>query len=143
MMMHIDLSDLMDVMESGPNEMEFIYNCTTQKIVVISTLVEGIPEIGLDDEFIRLPDRREIDEYGMMSAFVAQLPPQLREKFELTLQGSGVFHKFKNAAAANGRLEQWYAYRDRCYHEVALRWCHDHQIEPIDQPNPEQKSLAN
>lgn len=82
------------------------------------------------DRFLRLPSQREIDEYGMMEAWIDSLPEGDRKAtLEMAIRGRGAFRRFKDTVARFGMDKRWYEYRDQCYARLARRWCDDNDIE--------------
>ena len=81
-------------------------------------------------EFISLPGKYEIDEYGMMEAFIETVEDtSLYNELSIAIGGRGAFRRFKDAVHCNGLGDKWYAYRDRQYVKVAKKWCEDNNIE--------------
>ena len=83
-----------------------------------------------EKDYIALPDRFEIDEYRMMTAFAESVEnPDMSDHLLLALRGSGAFRRFKDCALRLGIEKEWYAYRDQAYVKFAERWCEDEGIE--------------
>ncbi|MCK4599924.1 hypothetical protein KAU37_08935, partial [Candidatus Bipolaricaulota bacterium] len=80
-------------------------------------------------DYIRLPDQFEINEYHIMERFANSCSKEeVRIQLDQALQGSGAFRYFKNTVNQLGLANQWYAFRDRGYEEVAIEWCQAHGI---------------
>lgn len=45
------------------------------------------------------------------------------------IQGRGAFRYFKDSIHDLGLAQDWYAYRDRRYEEIAIAWCEAKGIE--------------
>ncbi|HUT60129.1 MAG TPA: UPF0158 family protein [Phycisphaerae bacterium] len=83
--------------------------------------------------FVLLPDSFEIHEWRMMEDFSISLDnddhaAQLSE----AIHGSGAFGRFKSAVHRLGLADQWYAYRDARYREIALEFCKENNI-PLEE----------
>lgn len=82
------------------------------------------------DEYLALPDRSEIDEYGMMERFAMGLDdPGARDAALTALRGRGAFRYFKDTVHRLGLAPAWYAHRDSAYLDVARAWCEANGIE--------------
>jgi len=81
-------------------------------------------------DYVRLPDQFEIDEYHMMERFADSCVEEgARIQLDRVLRGSGAFRCFKDTVNHLGFAKRWYAFRDRCYEEVAIEWCQAHGID--------------
>ena len=82
------------------------------------------------DDYLALPDRFEIDEYRMMEDFAMGLDDSLqRDEAQASLRGAKAFRRFKDTIHRFGLSDNWYAYRERAYTEVARTWCEANGIE--------------
>jgi len=76
--------------------------------------------------FKRLPERRDINEYGMMEDFAYEhKSPELFE----AIDGRGAFRRFKSAIRRLGLEQEWYIFRDAQYRRAAQEWCEECGIE--------------
>ena len=83
-----------------------------------------------EHEYLALPDRIDVDEYGMMAGFADTVDnPDTHNHLALALHGRGVFRRFKDLVRYFGIEKEWYAYRDREYLKFAQQWCEDEGIE--------------
>ena len=48
------------------------------------------------------------------------------------IQGRGAFRRFRDTVERLGLLNEWYEFRDNCYRERAVSWCHGHNISFVD-----------
>ena len=75
-------------------------------------------------DYLALPDRFEIDEYRMMEDFVTGLNDSgRRDEAQASLRGAKAFRRFKDTIHRFGISDDWYAYRERAFTEVARTWC--------------------
>lgn len=79
--------------------------------------------------FKRLPERRDINEYGMMESFAEE-----HESSELyaAISGRGAFRRFKDAARRLGLEQEWYHFRDAQYEHIAREWCRECDLDLED-----------
>jgi hypothetical protein len=81
-------------------------------------------------DYVRFPDQFEIDEYHIMERFADSCVEEgARTQLNRALRGSGAFRRFKDTVSQLGFAKRWYAFRGRCYGEVAIKWCRAHGID--------------
>ena len=141
----VRLQDIIDGMEWQSDEMTSYLNTRTGEVVTvaaehISAAEEGEEDVELADwerdamavaravvestDYVRLPDQFEINEYHIMERFANSCSEEeARIQLDQALRGSGAFRYFKNTVNQLGLANQWYAFRDRGYEEVAIEWC--------------------
>lgn len=79
------------------------------------------------ENYIPLPSKEEINEYGMLVDFCNSLEDSdLKNKI---LESNESFLKLKQSIESNGLLSQWYDYREVRERELAISWCKDNNIE--------------
>ena len=76
-----------------------------------------------------LPDRRDINEYGMMEDFAAMHPSAA---LYAAISGRGAFRRFKATIRRLGLEQQWYQFRDAQYKRIAMEWCEECGIDLED-----------
>ena len=82
------------------------------------------------DRFLRLPDQREINEYGMMEDFIDSLPDSAQKHtLEMAINGRGAFRRFKDTVNRYGIEDQWSAFSDAAYASLARHWCEENDVE--------------
>ena len=82
------------------------------------------------DRFVPLPDQFDAHEWDMMRKFIPTVEDEpIRDELQDAIHGAGAFRHFKSSIHRLGISDQWYAYRDSCYRELALEWCRDSGIE--------------
>jgi hypothetical protein len=151
--MKIDLNKIVEGMEFQNEDSEVYLKRTTGEIVMLGReeidaaeddenatdypewqqpLIETAKEIYVEDspDYLRLPDRFEIDEYRMMADFVETVDnPDHQQQLARSIRGSGAFRRFKDTAEELDLLESWFAYRDGEYRRLAMEWCQKKGIE--------------
>ena len=80
-------------------------------------------EILSSDDYLMLPDSFEIHEYQIMKDFCYTIPDEDTSGLFLDmLHGSGAFRRFKDLIYRYGIENDWYAYKDQAYKEIAIAW---------------------
>ena len=143
----VSLKDILEAMDFQLDEITAYLHRPTGRVVTVSDEAIRAAEQGDDsfvepleladargilargEDYLPLPDRFEIDEYRMMERFAAGMAdPSAREEVLSVLHGRGAFRRFKDAVRRIGLADEWYAYRNRGYEEVARAWCEEHGI---------------
>ncbi len=139
--MKVKLNDVVEALDFVNDETQYFYSIKTEEILMVwdgmvngetdPDLIEEIEESF--DEYIALPGRFEIDEYGVMEEFIDNLP-EGRKQDELydAIRGKGAFRRFKDAVYELGLEQKWYKYRDSAYEKLAIKWCEENGIERIN-----------
>ncbi len=151
-MKRIKLSNLADAFEEVFDGWEQYLNKDTGTITAVpeskglyddpDEWEEIIAMIEEGEQFVRLPNQYEINEYRVMEDFADFAGGGLKyvskeqanvigQKLYEALQGRGAFRRFKNTLNYYGIADEYYAYRHIYYVELAKEWCQDHEIEFI------------
>lgn len=144
------LDAVLEAMEFESTEADTFLNVKTGQLVRVTHEAYGAIERGentdpltgvpLDDvremlnskneDYLRTPDRFEINEYGMMCDFAESLEDESASgSLFIALEGQGAFRRFKDMVHHLGLAERWYKYRDEAYKETAKEWLEEHGIE--------------
>lgn len=87
---------------------------------------EQLPKVRealASDDFLALPSKIDINEYGIMKRFCGQVEdPGLREDLLRAIHGSGAFGRFKTLVHHRGMIDAWHAFRDRAVEDIAAEW---------------------
>lgn len=127
---------------NGECRIAAFYNKSTGEIIEISQASLGAYEDGepltdqfpndeknieklyaAKDEYVRLPDGDDIDEYDVMQSFAYEVPVKYRDSLLNALEGKGVFHRFKESLHRNNLTDDWYSYKSAAYRKEAREWC--------------------
>ena len=126
------LNDVIEALEMTSDTSKAFYDLVTKKIEWLDDFgmtrdeYEAASDVLDEHGFKRLPEQRDIDEYGMMRDFADEKnSPELRN----ALSGRGAFRRFKDMVYHLGLDQEWYQFRDQQYRRVALEWCEDAGIE--------------
>ena len=149
-MKSIKLSDLADAFEEVFDGWEQYLNIETGRITAVpeaandsddpSMWAEIIAMIEDGDQFVRLPNQYEIDEYRIMEEFADFAGSGLKyvsdeQAQEIgsalcdSLRGKGAFRRYKITLNKYGIAEEYYAYRHIYYTELAKEWCQVYGIK--------------
>lgn len=148
MTVRVALHDIIDGMQWQSDEMTAYLNLTSGQVVPVSDEDLAAAEAGdgladweaeareiargvlAGEDYIALPDRFDIDEYRMMERFAnAETEAEAGARLRQAIQGRGAFRYFKDSVHELGLAQQWYAYRDGQFEEVAIAWCEANGIE--------------
>ena len=115
-------------------------NIKSGEVVLVSD-----PDLtGMDDEhdidyyddnkdYICLPDNFDSNEYRMMQDFIGTVSDDnIAGTLSISLQGRGAFRRFKDHLYHFGIQDEWFAYRNKEYKQIAIEWCQDNNVEYID-----------
>ena len=87
-------------------------------------------EAGRGDRFLPLPDQFDAHEWEIMRKFACTVEDEaISDQLQDAIHGAGAFRYFKDSVHRLGVEDQWYAFRDRCYRELAIDWCEDNGVE--------------
>ncbi len=86
-------------------------------------------EVFDNHEMVPLPSSFDIHEYKMMEDFCYSVQDD-RTSNELLYQihGSGAFRRFKDAVHRLKIADDWYAFRDKAYEDIAIEWLEENGI---------------
>ncbi len=107
---------------------EGYYNLKTGEIVFQNDFFPETIEETEDDEYLRLPTQREIDEYSMMKEFALLQEEKAKTFLTECLREKGAYRRFKEMVVCLGLQKDWYKYRDEQYLGVARNWCKQHNL---------------
>ncbi len=135
--MKVNLSVVLDAIEMADDNYTYFLDLETgESIFLADELITGLDKEGLEDEidenpdcYLRLPTKFEIHEYHIMEEFIWTLTGEKAARLERSIQGRGAFRKFKDMVYSMGIEEQWYAFQEKYYIKLAIKWCHSHDLE--------------
>jgi hypothetical protein len=148
----VKLSDIIDGLESQSDDSASFLNVRTGEVVLMTDYamlaaeddepLEDVPDwerdlvtiareiIAETGQYIQLPTKYDIDEYGMMENFCMSLDKrEIGDLLYDLISGSGAFRRFKDAIYKYGVEDEWYTYRDNAMKEIVIEWCQDNNIE--------------
>ena len=151
MILKVDLKDVLEALEFRTMESNYFYYKKTGEVFMLmdDELRAGEEDPELDkfpewqrenikaavdiistDDYIRLPDDYEIDDYSIMEDFCYSIEEEdLREELLYAIRGSGAFRMFKEKIYQHDLEDDWYDYKDQRYRQIAIEWCEENNIE--------------
>lgn len=118
--MAVDLNELTGILQSLSDEETLWYDRDSGKYI-------DDPDEG--EDIAALPEKQEINAYGFMEDFIAGLPDgQAKEWLGNSIRGRGAFRRFRGTCERFGLLDDWYAFEEECYKDIARQWCDDNNI---------------
>ena len=153
----VKLSEILDALDFQNDEITYYLDKATGKVHMLGPEESGagedddplesypewqreIVEIarriaqGRDVGLIALPTKWDLDEYEIMREFCESLPEgMVQDAMCIAIRGQGAFRRFKDAIHTFDVAEDWYKYRAEQFKTIAINWCHDHDLEFIDE----------
>lgn len=145
----IKLSVLADAFEEAMEEWGQYLNTDSGKIIAVpegygiangDDWEEIIAMVEEGDQFVRLPDRYELNEYRIMEEFADfaeynlkyvsdEQAKEISDELFKALRGRGAFRRFKDTLNWYGIADEYYDYRHAAFVEYAKDWCQGMGIE--------------
>lgn len=153
----VSLGEVADTLAMQSDELRVFLNRRTGELLVLSDEELRLPDARADDgepdgrepdvqdweararataervrssdDFLPLPSRWEIHDYGIMERFCYAVDDERQhERLVEAIRGRGAFRSFREAADRAGLLEAWYAYRSAALAEIAADWLDEHGV---------------
>jgi hypothetical protein len=97
--------------------------------------------IETSDQYLRLPDRFQVNEWNIMNEFCHEMKREdVRATLLQAIQGSHAFRRFKDQIATHNLWDEWNRFRRRAFGEVLREWCEENGI--ILTARPEQSTRS-
>ena len=136
MSMAVNLSDIIEAIESADDSSEYYLDRVTGEVVWISQIAMSRAEQEeafdvLDEHgFYRLPEQRDINDYRIMEEFIASLPSgEAQEGLSRAIDGQGAFRRFKDTVKWLGIENDWYEWKESSYRRLAIKWCEENELD--------------
>jgi hypothetical protein len=153
--MKVKLQELIDEMTFHLEETTPFLNRLTGNIVVISDdefrkaeefdslehlsdwkqeeLYDAFDILENGENYLRLPTKYDINEYRLIEEFCYSIQDTKKQTALINaIHGKGAFHRFKDKISFFEMEDQWYAFRDERYREMAIEWCEDHGVDYVE-----------
>ncbi|MBA3237637.1 MAG: hypothetical protein H0T62_04710 [Parachlamydiaceae bacterium] len=76
------------------------------------------------DHCLSLPEKDELDDFGIMEDFCSEIEnTKLQSKLLNSLGGKGSFRRFKEVLHSNDIQDDWYRFRYEKFKEIAIEFC--------------------
>ncbi len=96
----------------------------------------------MDDDYLKLPSKFDIDEYEIMERFCLSVSDEKISDVLLgKIRGSGAFRRFKDTIYRYRIEEDWFKFRDEAYKEIAISWLESHGFAYTNDMNKREKSV--
>ncbi|MCD8014588.1 MAG: UPF0158 family protein [Lachnospiraceae bacterium] len=134
----VKLDVILEAIEFADNAITYYLDTKTGESVMLSEFdedeeLEDEIEYNEEGRYIPLPTQFDINEYSIMERFIDQLSnARMQNQLARAIQGRGAFRRFKDTLARLGIEDEWYEYRDQTYRELALEWCEENGLEPVE-----------
>jgi RimJ/RimL family protein N-acetyltransferase len=156
-MKKIKLKDIVEEMEIHSDEVSSYLNKKTGEIYWLREeekrsvddenifdieveVIEKAEEILYNDNWIQLPTKFDIHEWGIMNDFCYTVRDDyLRDGCLKAIHGSGAFRMFKDYIYRYDLREKWFKFRENAYREIAKDWCERNGIEYEEEIKEEPK----
>ena len=80
-------------------------------------------------DFVALPDKFAIHEWGIMERFASgQVSARRREELLDAINGRGAFRSFRNAIRRLAIEDDWFRFRELAFEDIARDWLEAHDI---------------
>jgi len=91
---------------------------------------EGDHERFDNDRFIPLPSKYDLNDYEIMEDFSVSVDDPAKRNILLTaISGKGAFRLFRHSIEKLGAEDEWYAFKNAAYREIAREWCVKHGLK--------------
>jgi hypothetical protein len=95
----------------------------------IASIKEAIDIVDRNEDYIILPDRFDINMYGIMEDFCLCIEDErIQDDMYQSIKGKGAFSRFKDRLYYYGIEDRWYLYRYNALREIAIAWCEENGI---------------
>jgi len=140
----VKLNDVVQEMHLLSDEHRAFLNVETGELITLSIddlstaenedSLEDMPEWQQDmirmaqdvlftDKYQELPSQFDIHEYAIMKRFCfSVMDDELRERLLNSISGRGAFRRFKDQIYEYGIENDWYAYREAEFKQIATGW---------------------
>jgi hypothetical protein len=122
---------------AGPMEHEAYIDRTTGRIYWVSEESEDeVPDdLEASDQSLAIPHKNDLDlGTSLALRFAAEALPDQCRTIERFFRSRGAYARFKDLVAAEGRLEEWYAFEAKCIETALRKWCDENGVTLNDAP---------
>ena len=147
----VALLEVIDALDTASDDISFYLNLKDGRII---HFVQGQNFSDLEDEdidedegewipehYIRLPDRDDINKYGIMEDFCYQVADEVMKANLLNaISGSGAFGRFHTAIHCYRVQEDWYQFLHDQLKEISIQFCKARKLNFTYKPRPKKPS---
>ena len=92
-------------------------------------LLPRIRKVVDSDSCLRLPTSFDVHEWSIMDRFCRTVRDEAVQGELLdSIHGGGAFRAFRRTVERRGLLDQWYAFRQSSFEQIARDWLESHRI---------------
>ena len=92
-------------------------------------IMQRVAAVAESEDFLPLPSSLDINEYEIMVRFCHTVEDdRLAADLRQHLHRSRAFSRFKDALHRHGVADDWFAYRQRAFEEIAVAWLDENGI---------------
>ena len=145
----VTLQDIVNAMDLPNQEWESFLDPDSGEIITVteddlSALEDPEPDLLPDwqrellpkirkavgsDSCLRLPTSFDVHEWAIMERFSRTVrDAAAQEELLDSIHGSGAFRAFRHTLERRGLLDQWYAYRQSSFEQIARDWLDSNRI---------------
>lgn len=137
----IELTQVIQAVEAAGDAFTYFYDRQTGETVCLpDPTITGLEDKPLAElletcpgRFLPFPTKHEIHDYRIMADFVGSLPAgKAQAELEAAICRKGAFRRFKSGVRHHCLERRWYAYRAEAYYKIALRWCEEYGLTPVE-----------
>jgi hypothetical protein len=126
------------VSSAAPMEHRAYVSLDSGKIYWISELnpiedEEEIPDdLETSDRYLEIPHKNDLDlGQRLVFRFVEERLPHRRSRVSDIFRHQGAYGRFKELLAAEGCLDEWYAFEADTTEQALKEWCRENGIQPV------------
>jgi hypothetical protein len=95
---------------------------------------EELPEdVDTSARYLPLPHKNDLDlGTNLVLKFAADVLPDQYRRIQEIFRHGGAYARFKGLLAAEGRLEEWYAFEATCTDTALREWCEENDLTIIE-----------
>jgi hypothetical protein len=97
-------------------------------------IVDKAKQALSNDDYLELPDKFEMDEYGIMERYSYAIEDeQVRDALLKAIKGKGAFRRFKDKVHEKGIDKNWHQFRTNAFKQIAADFLLSQGIAFVDE----------
>jgi Uncharacterised protein family (UPF0158) len=119
---HLITDESLSLADAEPEEIDLLPDWQKEE-------AELAVRIEASDQYLRLPDRFDLNEWNIMNEFCHEVKrDDLRATLLQAIQGSHAFRRFKDQIANHNLRDEWNRFRRQAFGEILREWCEENGI---------------
>jgi len=132
-----DLEDAFEFVSAGYQGENSVYLCPkTGRFFFVSEVTGVVDELPDDldsGDYLSIPHKYDFDLGARLASdFILEQRPEYYDEVRQLFRHKGAYSRYKALLERLGKLNDYYAYEERCKREALQEWCEDSDIELID-----------